>query len=148
MGNADERVNFLDETERFIVYSGHTTDDIEFIGNRNRTISLGDWGGVAEAIDRKYDSDLNFPEVVTDLAVFFDDHSLIVRCVNEGHGGCWEYIPSSQSHLDPPMAVMAPERVWTGLPGRIGHNESLGKWYTEGATKDFERSVEYAISKP
>lgn len=137
----DDMPNFLEETRDSIKESGHTPGDIEFIGNRNRTISLGGWDGFAKAIDRKYDDSYGLNEVADDLAIFFKDHSVMFRHEYDG-AEWWEYIPSNESHTAPPMVVMDPEKVWyKGLAG------SLKDRYKESLKEESEKAIEEKVSK-
>lgn len=133
--------NFLKETKTVIEGSGHTTDDIEFIGNRNRTISLGDWKGFAKAIDRTYYNSYGNAEVAGDLAIFFNDHSVMFRHEYDG-AEWWEYIPSSESHGQPPVAVLEPEKVWVGM-----FFSSLDDQYEDSLKQKSEEAIKKKMSK-
>lgn len=133
--------NFLEETKDEIEGSGHTTDDIEFIGNRNRTISLGGWEGFAKAIDRTYYNSYGNAEVAGDLAIFFKDHSVMFRHEYDG-SEWWEYIPSSESHREPPVAVLDPGKVWVGMLF-----SSLEDWYEDSLTQKSKEAIKKKMSK-
>ena len=133
--------NFLKETKDEIEGSGHTTDDIEFIGNRNRTISLGGWEGFAKAIDRTYYNSYGNAEVVDDLAIFFKDHSVMFRHEYDG-AEWWEYIPSSESHRKPPVAVLDPGKVWVGM-----FFSSLDDQYEDSLKQKSEKAIKKKMSK-
>lgn len=133
--------NFLEETKDEIEGSGHTTDDIEFIGNRNRTISLGGWEGFAKAIDRTYYNSYGNAEVAGDLAIFFKDHSVMFRHEYDG-AEWWEYIPSSESHRKPPVAVLDPGKVWVGMLFF-----SLEDWYEDGLKQKSKEAIKKKMSK-
>ena len=137
----DDMPNFLEETVDSIKESGHTPGDIEFIGNRNRTISLGGWDGFAKAIDRKYDDSYGLNEVADDLAIFFRDHSVMFRHEYDG-AEWWEYIPSNESHTDSPIAVMYPEKAWCE-----GSAYSLKDRYGESLKEESEKAIEEKVSK-
>lgn len=137
----DDMPNFLEETRDSIEESGHTPGDIEFIGNRNRTLSLGGWDGFAKAIDKKYDDDYGLNEVTDDLAIFFKDHSVMFRHEYDGTEW-WEYIPSNESHTDSPIAVMRPEKVWCK-----GSAYSLKDRYGESLKEESKRVIEEKVSK-
>lgn len=136
--------NFLEETKDEIEESGHTTDDIEFIGNRNRTISLGGWEGFAKAIDRVYDSGYGGNEVVDDLAIFFKDHSVMSRHEYDG-AEWWEYIPSSESHEEAPVAVLDPDKAW--VHSSDGYGYSLESWYRNILKQEGEKAIDEKMSK-
>ena len=136
--------NFLKETKTVIEGSGHTTDDIEFIGNQNRTISLGGWEGFAKAIDRVYDSGYGGNEVVDDLAIFFKDHSVMSRHEYDG-AEWWEYIPSSESHKEAPVAVLDPDKAWVHSSDDYGY--SLESWYRNILKQDGEKAIDEKMSK-
>lgn len=133
--------NFLKETKMVIEGSGHTTDDIEFIGNRNRTISLGGWEGFAKAIDRTYYNSYGNAEVAGDLAIFFKDHSVMFRHEYDG-AEWWQYIASSESHRKPPVAVLDPERVWVGTLF-----SSLEDWYEDSLKQKSKEAIKKKMSK-
>lgn len=133
--------NFLEETKDEIEGSGHTTDDIEFIGNRNRTISLGGWEGFSKAIDRTYYNSYGNAEVAGDLAIFFKDHSVMFRHEYDG-AEWWEYIPSSESHRKPPVAVLDPGKVWVGMLF-----SSLEDWYEDGLKQKSKKTIKEKMSK-
>lgn len=144
----EEDPNFLEETKDEIEESGHTTDDIEFIGNRNRTISLGGWEGFAKAIDRTYDDDFGNAEVAGDLAIFFKDHSVMFRHEYDG-AEWWEYIPSSESNRKPPVVVLDPVKAWVH-PSECGGRDyeySLESWYRNTLKEESEKSIEEKMSK-
>ncbi len=133
--------NFLKETKDEIEESGHMTDDIEFIGNRNRTISLGGWEGFAKAIDRTYYNSYGNAEVAGDLAIFFKDHSVMFRHEYDG-AEWWEYIPSSESHSKPPVAVLEPEKFWVGM-----FFSSLDDQYEDSLKQKSEEAIKKKMSK-
>lgn len=133
--------NFLEETKTVIEGSGHTTDDIEFIGNRNRTISLGGWEGFAKAIDRTYYNSYGNAEVAGDLAIFFKDHSVMFRHEYDG-AEWWEYIASSESNRKPPVAVLDPEKVWVGMLF-----SSLEDWYEDSLKQKSKEAIDEKMSK-
>lgn len=140
--------NFLEETKTVIEGSGHTTDDIEFIGNRNRTISLGGWEGFAKAIDRTYYNSYGNAEVAGDLAIFFKDHSVMFRHEYDG-AEWWEYIPSSESNREPPVAVLDPVKAWVH-PSECGGRDyeySLESWYRNTLKEESEKSIEEKMLK-
>lgn len=144
----DEDHNFLQETKGEIEGSGHTTDDIEFIGNRNRTISLGGWEGFAKVIDRTYNDGYGGNEVVDDLAIFFRDHSVIFRREYDG-AEWWDYIPSSESHREPPVAVLDPNKAWVHPSdgGVRDYEYSLESWYRNTLKEESEKSIEEKMSR-
>lgn len=133
--------NFLKETKTVIEGSGHTTDDIEFIGNRNRTISLGGWEGFAKAIDRTYYNSYGNAEVAGDFAIFFKDHSVMFRHEYDG-AEWWQYIASSESNRKPPVAVLDPEKVWVGTLF-----SSLEDWYEDSLKQKSEEAIKEKMSK-
>lgn len=133
--------NFLEETKDEIEGSGHTTDDIEFIGNRNRTISLGGWEGFSKAIDRTYYNSYGNAEVAGDLAIFFKDHSVMFRHEYDG-AEWWEYIPSSESHKEAPVAVLDPDKAWVGM-----FFSSLDDQYEDSLKQESKEAIKKKMSK-
>lgn len=106
---------FLKSTEDTFERTGHTADDIEFIGNTARTIDLGDWAGFRKVLSGQDDwkNDFNrrngtYCGPVHDLAIHFNDHSCLVYNRNYE----WLYVPSKESTDREPVHA-SPEIVWT-----------------------------------
>lgn len=106
---------FLKSTEDTFERTGHTADDIEFIGNTSRTITLGDWAGFRKALsgrddweDEGHRARETYCGPVYDLAIRFNDHS----CLLYNRGYEWLYVPSKESTDREPVPV-PPEIVWT-----------------------------------
>ena len=76
--------NLLEETLECVRSSGHTADDIDWIGTFEYTVDL-------DALDVEYDDDFGCVEIAEDLCVFFDDGSRLVRREYDG-SEWWEFI--------------------------------------------------------
>lgn len=83
-----EGENFLETTEKAILESGHTTDDVEFIGDSRHQCDMGGWEKFAKKVDVVCRPD----RVAEGLAIFFSDGSSLVRHVFE-----WRFIGSAKS---------------------------------------------------
>lgn len=76
--------NLLEETLECVRSSGHSTDDIDWIGTFEYTVDL-------DALDVEYDDDFGCVEIAEDLCVFFDDGSRLVRREYDG-SEWWEFV--------------------------------------------------------
>ena len=96
---------FIEETEEAIKHSGHTTSDIEFIGDQTRHVELGNWDTFKKAVDSfeknekkqpDYNSSDSGYKACRDLIIAFEDGSLLFR---EGYvtSEQWDYLPSKDS---------------------------------------------------
>lgn len=81
--------NFRAETEDAIKDSGHTLDDIVFIGSKDGEYSCN-WPEFRTLADREYDSGFGASEVATDLIIAFSDGSTMWRGEYDG-SEWWEF---------------------------------------------------------
>lgn len=93
---------FIEETEEAIKNSGHTTSDIEFIGDQTRHVELGNWDLFKKSVNSfeekhpDYSSSGSGYRACRDLIIAFKDGSLLFR---EGYATSeqWDYQPSEES---------------------------------------------------
>lgn len=78
-------INFLEETKKAIVASGHNTKDIVFIGSIISGQSCS-WATFKEMADAEYSND--FGSVASDLKIIFSDGSWLER-----ESELWEFKP-------------------------------------------------------
>lgn len=71
-------MNLLEETIDAIEESGHSPDDIIFIGSEESGHSCT-WGEFQQLADREYDSGFGWQEVANDLIVVFSDGQKLWR---------------------------------------------------------------------
>ena len=105
-------MNLLSETIKDIESSGHTTDDIVFIGSEKSGHSCT-WEQFVSLADREYDSGFGSSEVATDLIIVFSDGSKMWRGEYDG-SEWWEdsspfQKPDGQRGGDPKPAPADPE---------------------------------------
>ena len=102
--------NMLTNTLADIEESNHEPLDIAFIGNRDRTCSLGSWEQFSKAIDRNYDPN-GYHTLASDLVIVFTDHSLLYRESDEDErAGWWEYLPGDSEEKAAEIPV---EAAWS-----------------------------------
>lgn len=102
--------NMLQNTLSDIEESGHEPLDITFIGNRDRTYSLGNWEQFSKAIDRNYDPN-GYHTLASDLIIVFTDHSLLYRESDEyERAGWWEFMPGDSAEKAAEIPV---EAAWS-----------------------------------
>jgi len=102
--------NMLQDTLFDIAESGHEPPDIVFIGNRERTYSLGYWSQFSKAINRDYDPN-GYHTLASDLVIVFNDHSLLYRESDEDErAGWWEYLPGDTEEQAAEIPV---EAAWS-----------------------------------
>lgn len=82
--------NFLEETLLAIKDSGHTVEDINFIGSVDGEYSVG-WEKFRELANVDYSSGYGAAYVATDLIVQFTDGSYMTRGEYDG-SEWWEYL--------------------------------------------------------
>ena len=89
-------MNLLKETLKCVRSSGHTTDDIDWIGTFEYTVDL-------DALDVEYDDGFGLVEIAEDLCVFFDDGTRLVRRDYDG-SEWWEFVatnpPRPSKHIE------------------------------------------------
>lgn len=149
-------INLLGETLEVMEENGLSDKDVEFIGNLSRTIDLGSWDDFFDAADDIYENWSNEDEldrevckdndVVSDLAIFFKNHSIMVRRMNDS-GEWWEYIPSKESSPNTTVK-MSSECIWT----RIGYKndfygQSLEDKYRESLIQAGDEDYTEKMSK-
>lgn len=79
--------NLLTETQEFIEKSGYSTDDIVYIGSKNRSGHSCTWDEFKVLADKEYDSGYGGTEVATDLIILFSDGNYMFR--DEYDGSEW-----------------------------------------------------------
>lgn len=99
--------NLKEDTLYAIKASGHTLDDIKWIGNEDFYIDTDEFWSVADLTD--YDAGYGSPEIATDLCVYFDDGSRLYRAEYDG-SEWWEYM---QPVLDMPTVRLENPKLKT-----------------------------------
>ncbi len=82
-------MNLLEETLKHIEMSGHTPDDIVFIGSRDSGYHCT-WEEFAHLADTEYDDGFGAQKVASDLEIVFRDGGGMWRYEYDGSEG-WEY---------------------------------------------------------
>lgn len=93
--------NLLTETREAIHNSGHSTQDIIFIGAEQSGYSCT-WDQFVELADRQYDSGYGGQEVARDLIIVFSDKTKMWRGEYDG-SEWWEY--------SDPFVMPAPDKI-------------------------------------
>lgn len=101
--------NLLKETEADIARSGHTPEDIVFIGSEESGHSCT-WAEFEAMANREYDSGFGSPEVATDLTIVFKDGQKMWRAEYDG-SEWWEF--------SKPFVQPAEKKPITGLFGNL-----------------------------
>lgn len=83
-------MNLLKETKECIKKSGHTPDDIVFIGSKDGKYSMT-WNEFNEVANVEYDDGYGGQEVASDLIVMFSDGIYMTRGEYDG-SEWWDYI--------------------------------------------------------
>lgn len=83
-------MNLLTETKEAITDSGHTPDDIAFIGSPDGGYGCS-WEKFCALADADYHDGFGHTYVATDLRIYFYDNTMLVRWEYDGSEG-WEYI--------------------------------------------------------
>ena len=65
-------MNLLDETKGEISQSGHSTDDVRFVGSRDGKLGIP-WSQAEKVLDIDYDDGYGGQEIAADLVVVFTD---------------------------------------------------------------------------
>lgn len=108
--------NLKEDTLCAVKMSGHTLDDIKWIGNEEFYIDTDEFWRIADYTD--YDEGYGWPEIATDLCVYFDDGSRLYRGEYDG-SEWWEYM---QPVVDMPTARLENPRLKTT---KCGWNTTL-----------------------
>jgi hypothetical protein len=82
-------MNFLQETIQAVIESGHTTEDVMFIGSRDGKYRLK-YNEFAELANFDYDNGFGGQEIASDMIIYFYDKSYITRGEYDG-SEWWEY---------------------------------------------------------
>ena len=83
-------MNLLTETKEAIKDSGHTADDIIFIGSEKTGHSCT-WPEFEKLADYEYDNGYGGQEIASDLKIVFNDGSSMWRCEYDG-SEWWEHV--------------------------------------------------------
>jgi hypothetical protein len=81
--------NFLEETIQCLKNSGHTSDDIDFIGSNDGKFECT-WPEFSMMADREYDGGYGAQEVASDLVIQFKDNVVMYRHDYDG-SECWRW---------------------------------------------------------
>lgn len=84
-------MNLLDETKGAISQSGHSTDDVRFVGSRDEKLGIP-WSQAEKVLDIDYDDGYGCQEIAADLVVVFTDGGFLRREEYDG-SEWWEYEP-------------------------------------------------------
>ena len=84
-------MNLLDETKGAISQSGHSTDDVRFVGSRDGKLGIP-WSQAEKVLDIDYDDGYGGQEIAADLVVVFTDGGFLRREEYDG-SEWWEYEP-------------------------------------------------------
>lgn len=84
-------MNLLDETKGEISQSGHSTDDVRFVGSRYGKLGIP-WSQAEKVLDIDYDDGYGSQEIAADLVVVFTDGGFLRREEYDGREW-WEYEP-------------------------------------------------------
>lgn len=95
--------NLLEETLKCVKSSGHSVDDIDWVGTFEYSIDL-------DALDVDYDDGFGGVEIAEDLCIFFDDGSRLVRRDYDG-SEWWEFVAKAPQR---PLKHIGNARVKTG----------------------------------
>lgn len=71
-------MNLLDETKGAISRSGHSTDDVRFVGSRDEKLGIT-WSQAEKVLDIDYDDGYGGQEISADLVVVFTDGGFLRR---------------------------------------------------------------------
>lgn len=84
-------MNLLGETKDAISQSGHSTDDVRFVGSRDGKLGIP-WSQAEKVLDIDYDDGYGGQEIAADLVVVFTDGGFLRREEYDG-SEWWEYEP-------------------------------------------------------
>lgn len=84
-------MNLLGETKDAISRSGHSTDDVRFVGSRDGELGIP-WSQAEPVLDIDYDDGYGSQEIAADLVVAFTDGGFLRREEYDG-SEWWEYEP-------------------------------------------------------
>jgi hypothetical protein len=108
-------MNLLDETAACIVESGHTPDDIVFIGSRT-TGHRCTWDEFQVLANVDYNNDFGAAHVASDLVIVFSDGATMWRGEYDG-SEWWEFSrPFDEPKESHPITVLVGESfLWATL---------------------------------
>lgn len=90
-GKSTEEMNLLGETKDAISRSGHSTDDVRFVGSRDGELGIP-WSQAEPVLDIDYDDGYGSQEIAADLVVVFTDGGFLRREEYDGSER-WKYEP-------------------------------------------------------
>lgn len=114
-------MNFLHETTKAVQDSGHSTDNVMFVGSFDGEYRLT-WTEFVAVADFEYSDDFGAAEVATDLIVYFRDQTYMTRGEYDG-SEWWEYVKKlDYKETDPhkKFKEIASGRMWSSVEK---HNE-------------------------
>lgn len=82
----------LEETLDAIEESGHTTDDVLYVGSEDGRLQLP-WPQAEPVLRVRYDNGYGDQEIATDLCIRFTDGAMLIRCEYDG-AEWWRPIPA------------------------------------------------------
>lgn len=109
-------MNFLEETIKDIEKSGHTVDDIAFIGSVSTGHGVRDWEHFTQLANFDYDSGYGSAKIAQDLKVVFSDKSYMWREEYDG-SEWWSYcVPVDIPEFITPVESLGGNRfMWDTL---------------------------------
>jgi hypothetical protein len=107
-------MNFLTETIEDIEASGHSPEDIIFIGSQQSGHSCT-WEEFQQLADFEYDSDFGAAYIAGDLTIVFSDGSDMHRGEYDG-SEWWEYSkPFTRPEVELPIRTLYTGALWPSL---------------------------------
>ena len=82
-------LTLLDETRRAIEETGHTPDQIQYIGDGSVSC---DWDTFVKISNEKYDT-YEAPVILSGLMIYFTDGGVLIRFDNGDNYEGWRYVP-------------------------------------------------------
>lgn len=101
-------MNLLEETIDAIQHSGHSIQDVDWVGAKS--FGWFDWDAFSNVADVRYDSGYGGQEVASDLIVHFSDDTYLRRMEYDG-SEWWEY----QRPMARPDNMIIPRTVCGGM---------------------------------
>lgn len=140
----------LEETLDAIEESGHTTDDVLYVGSEDGRLQLP-WGQAEPVLRVRYDNGYGDQAIATDLCVRFTDGAMLVRCEYDG-AEWWRPIPAPAPQGDAFEALLrlvckdvfelaAVDEASLDVAGGVGEAHGVAAQGLEPAVDGFGGSV-------
>lgn len=129
-------INFLKETMDYMDEIHEEPEDVEFVGSRDRAISIGGWNEFKALADFMYNNNYGSTEVVTDIIITFKDGSVMFRDTYDG-SEWWSFISGATHRKGNSSVTLSNPHL-----KNIGYMDSLKDAYRDQLEKEANADID------